>query len=197
MDALIPLFIIIGLSVLGSSKKQKKAQEKTAKKAKAFHDAGEALQQAQEKIPFNKDEWMALLKEQSGTSASPASLKAAEVRAKASLVQEKRPQPPKQAAPVSEKLAPIKAKPAKAAAAVHLKTALAHDEPEGSISTQGESRAEHAAHLARIHAEEEKLRQAQQTLREVRSLNRQKLQNAVIMSEILDKPVSLRRRRFG
>ena len=69
-----------------------------------------------------------------------------------------------------------------------------HAEPEGSISTQGESDEEHAEHRRRIAAEEAMRQQEHETLRELREANLEKLRAAVVMSEVLGKPVSLRPR---
>lgn len=59
---------------------------------------------------------------------------------------------------------------------------------------EGESPLEHAAHRQRVIAEEERVRREHAQLRELRSANLQKLRSAVVMREILDKPVSLRPR---
>lgn len=98
-----------------------------------------------------------------------------------------------------EKQEKPKARPAKAvrplkapAPVLHLD----HDEPEGTVSTQGESAAEHAEHRQKILAEEARLREQQETLQELRHLNRKKLRSAVVMSEVLGKPVSLRPRGY-
>ena len=69
-----------------------------------------------------------------------------------------------------------------------------HGKPEGSISTQGESDEEHAEHRRRIAAEEEMRQQEHETLRELREANLERLRAAVVMSEVLGKPVSLRPR---
>lgn len=77
----------------------------------------------------------------------------------------------------------------------------ARREPRAILRTppmhrEGESRAEHARHVERIRREEEELRRQQDELAELRNVNIEKLRSAVVMSEILDKPVSLRPRRF-
>ena len=73
--------------------------------------------------------------------------------------------------------------------------------PTGSIapnslqSVEGETEAEHAAHRLRAAQEEQRIhieRAAEQAQMEV---NLQALRSAVVMKEILDKPVSLRPRR--
>ena len=62
-------------------------------------------------------------------------------------------------------------------------------------STQGESEKEHRAHLEKIAAAEKKQREQAELAREIRSMNRQKLRQAIVMSEVLGKPVALRGRR--
>lgn len=61
-------------------------------------------------------------------------------------------------------------------------------------SVEGESPLEHAAHKQRIAAEEERIHREHAQLRELRSANLQKLRSAVVMSEVLGRPVSLRPR---
>lgn len=68
------------------------------------------------------------------------------------------------------------------------------DEPEGSISTQGESEKEHAEHREEMFAREMHLRKKQDELQDLRRMNLKKLRSAVVMSEVLNKPVSLRAR---
>lgn len=63
--------------------------------------------------------------------------------------------------------------------------------PEGM---EGESPLEHAAHRQRVIADEERIHREHEQLRELRSINLQKLRSAVVMSEVLGKPVSLRPR---
>ena len=182
MDGLISILIIIGLAAFSSSrKKKKKAQEKATARDRAFKEASQAIEQA--KIPFSKEEWEALLKAQKPLEDT-AKPKAAPAKPKAK---------PARAAKPANAVKPSKPQPAPAAAPVlHIED----DAPEGTVSTQGESIAEHAAHVARIHAEENRLLQTQQMLQALRGLNRQKLRDAVVMSEILGKPVSLRPRGY-
>ena len=75
---------------------------------------------------------------------------------------------------------------------------IAHDEDdrfhEGFISTQGESAEEHAEHRRRIEAEEAQHRAEREALDDLRSANRERLRAAIVMSEVLGKPVSLRPR---
>lgn len=156
---------ILILIVIFSSFSGKKKKKAQKRAARQQAPAPETKKAAvQEKIPFTREEWNAYLENAERQS--------------------------KESAPKSGKAAPA-AKPAKAPAPV---LHIDHDEPEGTISTQGESAAEHALHRQKILAEESHLRQQQETLQELRHLNRQKLRSAVVMSEVLGKPVSLRPR---
>ena len=83
---------------------------------------------------------------------------------------------------------PVKTAKPKPAPVLHVE----NDEPEGTVSTQGESHEEHAKHRAEILAAEQELLERQETLRELRRMNTRKLRSAVVMSEVLGKPVSLR-----
>ena len=87
---------------------------------------------------------------------------------------------------LSEGLTPPEAQPA----------APRHDEfsGEGSVSTQGESQEEHAEHHRRIADEEARLHQEREALNDLRAANLSKLRAAVVMSEVLGKPVALRPR---
>ena len=60
---------------------------------------------------------------------------------------------------------------------------------------EGETHAEHAAHNERVHEREQAERQRAEDARARRYASRQRLREAVIMREILDKPVSMRRNR--
>lgn len=185
MDGLISILIIIGLAAFSSSrKKKKKTQEKATARDRAFKEASQAIEQA--KIPFSKEEWEALLKAQKPLEDT-AKPKAAPAKPKAK---------PARAAKPANAVKPAKPQPAPAVPAAVPVLHIEDDAPEGTVSTQGESIAEHAAHVARIHAEENRLLQTQQTLQALRGLNRQKLRDAVVMSEILGKPVSLRPRGY-
>lgn len=182
MDDLIGLLVIIGIGVISSARKRKKAQQKAAQKARAFQDAAEIMDE--NKKPFDAGEWKKFLTEmEKKPEAKPAApkVKAAQPKVKASRPQEQKPAPAAKAADV---------RPAGPAPVLLLE----NDDPEGSISTQGESAEEHAKHRQKILAEEEQLRREHETLRELRDMNLEKLRTAVVMSEVLGKPVSLRRR---
>ena len=173
MDGLIVILILVG--ILSSFSKKKKETQKRAAHARPAGPQPEARpikKSGQTKIPFNKEEWEAFLAEAKAQEKKPVS------------------PPMRKAKPVSSAKA---AKPEKAPAPVLL---LDHDEPEGTVSTQGESAAEHAEHRQKVMVEEACLREHQETLQELRHMNRQKLRQAVVMSEILGKPVSLRPRSY-
>lgn len=184
MDGLLLLLIFGALGLLSSRNKKKKADRQAARR-RAFQQAKESEAQAkkavqakvQEKLPFTQDEWAAYLKEMGAGEKKASALKSA-----AKPV----PKKPVQAAK------PVSARPEMPKPALHLE----HDDPEGSISTQGESAAEHAAHHAKVLAEEAKIREEHETMRELARMNRRQLRSAIVMSEILSKPVSLRPRGY-
>jgi len=160
------IVILILLAIFSASSNKKK--KKAQKKAEQARPAAPQPEKpaAQAKIPFTKDEWNAYLTDMEKQEKNP------------------KPQPMK----------PIRmTKPVKAPAPV---LHLDHDVPEGTVSTQGESAAEHAEHRQKLLAGEARLREQQQTLQELRHLNRQKLRSAVVMSEVLGKPVSLRSKSY-
>lgn len=97
---------------------------------------------------------------------------------------------PKAAPKPAPKAAPAKPAKPKPVPVLHVE----NDEPEGTVSTQGESHEEHAKHRAEMLAAEQELFERQETLRELRRMNTRKLRSAVVMSEVLGKPVSLRPR---
>lgn len=179
MDGLIALLIIIGIvTSISKSNKKKKAAQKAAKSA---------AQPGTVKIPYTREEWAQYLaqesipkpKAQPKPAAKPKSTPKPEDVAKvAAAVPEKR------RAQAAQRSVPT---PAPA--------------PTGSIalnslqSVEGETEAEHAAHRMRAAQEEQRIhieRAAEQAQMEV---NLQALRSAVVMKEILDKPVSLRPRR--
>lgn len=190
MDGLIVLLIIIGI-VSRVSKSNKKKQEAAKKaRAKAFADAADAVRNAkkvieparreiiravEEEIPFTSADWDAFLK--NAVPEKPAA--AAVVPAKAEKPAEGMAMKPKPS-PEGRK---------------SLKQPLPEGFSPALKSTQGESHAEHSQHVEKILLEEKRLTQKQEELRNLRSVNRQKLREAVIMSEVLGKPVALRGRK--
>ena len=69
-----------------------------------------------------------------------------------------------------------------------------HQEMESSFSMEGESHEEHAEHRRRIEEEEALHQQERDAIADLRAANLDKLRAAVVMSEVLGKPVSLRPR---
>ena len=65
------------------------------------------------------------------------------------------------------------------------------------LHTEGESRAEHAMHMAAMERRDEESWQADPINRNLGGIDRTQLRRAVIMAEILDKPKALRRRTAG
>lgn len=175
---------LVGLVFIRSNQKRAKQAQQAAKKARAFRDAAEVLDTPKAKPAPSGEGWQELLAEMESLAkakeAKPdrSEAKPAEIKAKPAKPLVKPAEPAVK--PVQKKAAPV--------------LFLENDEPEGSISTQGESAAEHALHRERILAREEALRREHEELLEIRSMNLQKLRTAVVMSEVLGKPVSLRRR---
>ena len=178
MDGLIGILVLIGIFSSLSKKKKQKAQKKVSR-SWPIEPQSEPRQAprpekvpGQAKIPFTKEEWDNFL---------------------ADIEEPKVKSVPRPAKPVKKENPAKPKKPVKTPAPVLL---LDHDEPEGTVSTQGESAAEHAEHRQKVLAEEIRLREQQETLQELRHLNRRKLRQAVVMSEVLGKPVSLRPRSY-
>ena len=180
LDGLIVLLIIIGV-VTSISKSNKK------KKAAAAQKRAEVPSPAQQKagptkIPYTREEWEQFLADAEGEAAA-------------------KPTPAKKAAakPAAPKPAPQKRKAnapqmnVAAPAPAAMSTGSIALDPRQSV--EGETEAEHAAHRLRAAQEDMRIgveRAAEQALAEV---NLQTLRSAVVMKEILDKPVSLRPRR--
>jgi len=179
LNSLVGLLILFAIFSISSSKKKKKAQA-AAQRNNASKRAQQILDQARQneqsgKVPYTRNEWQTFLNNLE--TAAPAE------------------QPSKPIQPTAPKpVQPKASKQAVPAAQAPLLNALQHDDPEGSISTQGETEAEHAGHHRKILEEESRLMEEHETLRELRRLNLQKLRSAVVMSEVLNKPVSLRSR---
>ena len=66
--------------------------------------------------------------------------------------------------------------------------------PAQEVSEEGESEAEHRAHMEKTRAEEQMAARAEQAQQKP-AVTREELRRAVVMSEVLGKPVSLRGRR--
>ncbi len=172
MDGLIALFIIIGIvnAVTSSSKKKKRKAEKRAFRAARRAQAGRtppmaAAQTAGEFIPPRE------------VAPRTEAARAVQPQAAAPHAEAARPAQPQVVAP---ERAPRPIEPVR--------------DGEGRTSTQGESEAEHDEHRRQVRAEEARLRQAREVLRDSRAEYLRKLRTAVVMSEVLNKPVSLRPR---
>lgn len=194
MESLLSILLIVGLVALSSSNRKKKAQRKQAQQKRAFAEA--AQMNGQDKKSRAMEEWQNFLKETAGGAAVSATMQSAVKKQPDRMQQAGTAKTPaklsfKAAAPKVVQVSRPKAAPAPEVSEVSMQVSM-----EGMISTQGESAEEHAAHLAKIHAEEERLHQTQQTLQEIRNLNRKKLRSAVVMNEVLGKPVSLRSRNY-
>ena len=165
---LIVLLIVIGLVAKLSNGKKKKAKGAQAGSPRKAED-----------IPYSREEWAEYLKA-SGAPAGPKPAKPAAQPAKA------RKEPPK-----------ATARPATPAAITPLEAAsqgsLIMDPSQG---IEGETAAEHAEHRRKAAEAEARQREDLQAQQALRDINLQKLRAAVVMKEILDKPVSLRPRRF-
>lgn len=168
MDGLISIIVIGLISYAISSGKNKKKKAEKRQGAQAPSVPPVPKMPKAETIPYTKAEWEAFLKE----------TKAAKTNAEA----------PKKA-PAAEKARPAKPAP-------QPKPAPVEAEPfeQGVVSTQGESEAEHERHRRRILEEEARQEKRLEEMRDLERLNLQKLRAAVVMREILDKPVSLRPR---
>lgn len=180
LDGLIALLIIIGV-VTSISKSNKK------KKAAAAQKRAEVPSPAQQKagptkIPYTREEWEQFLADAEGEAAAkPAPAKKAAAKPAAP---KPAPQKRKASAPQMNVAAPAPAAMSTGSIAL---------DPRQSV--EGETEAEHAAHRLRAAQEDMRIgveRAAEQALAEV---NLQTLRSAVVMKEILDKPVSLRPRR--
>lgn len=162
MEGLITILIMIGAIVLKSSKAKNKAKQH-ASRNQGFREAAQALNPKPDQPAISMEKWAEYLMQTDSSKAEAPKPK---------------PEAPK------PKPAKPKAKPPKPAADKPLR--------EGSISTQGESEAEHAEHRRKILAEEAKRREEYEAHQELRNLNLKRLRSAIVMREILDKPVALR-----
>lgn len=190
LDGLIALLIIIGIvtSISKSSKKKKAAQAQR----KAERPSPAQPKASTTKIPYTREEWEAFLADADGEAAAePAAPKKAEAKPAA------KPENATKAAVA----APQKRRAQSVQQSVSAPAPKAASAGGGSIAldpmqgVEGEPEAEHAAHRLRAAREDARIqieRAAEQAQTEV---NLQTLRSAVVMKEILDKPVSLRPRR--
>ena len=176
MDALIVLFIIGGI-IISVAKKAKRTQQK---KINPEETIPTAPQPAQEKIPYTKAEWEAYLRTQ-GIARKGAPAAAAK---------------PAQPTAAPDSAVHAVTKPSAPEAGSREMVARMHRSVEHSISEaaspQGESESEHAEHLHKMFAADSEIRAQNETAAEFRRMNRTRLRQAIVMREILDRPVSLR-----
>ena len=197
MDWIVVLLIVIG-AIVNSSKKKQQAQKKAEK---SWQNAADALDRVEESRPKGrispaaKKELTDFFKSFGGEVLDeighgiPGAVKAFSERKSVNM-------PRKEA--VSQPAAAI-GKPAPAMGgslnyvpAEYVPMASAQLKPD---RPEGESFAEHAAHLDRMRAEEEHIHSARAQAAELRNMNLRRLRQAVIMSEVLDRPVALRRQK--
>lgn len=162
MEGLIAILIMIGAIVLKSSKAKNKANQQ-ASRNQGFREAAQTLHPKPDQPAISMEKWAEYLMQAEAPKPKPEAPKPKPAKPKV--------KPPK---PAAEK--PAADKPLR----------------EGSISTQGESEAEHAEHRRKILAEEARRREEYEAHQELRNLNLKRLRSAIVMREILDKPVSLR-----
>ena len=209
MDGLIVILVIIGLVSSISRKKKAQQQKQQARARQAGYDeisavppplmrkgaqkdrdaASPEMEAAKPKIPYTKKDWEKLLTEMDG-SAADAKQRAAKALLRSgdsSLIAEMEtgasPQPGKE----THEGQKFQTLTAQRLTADRLRPAAQH--------LEGESRREHAAHKQRIAEEEARLHREREELKELRNVNLKKLRSAVVMSEVLGKPVALRGRR--
>lgn len=167
MEGLIAILIMIGAIVLKSSKTKNKANQQ-ASRNQGFREAAQTLNPKPDQPAISMKKWAEYLMQADSPKAEAPKPK---------------PEAPKPK-PAKPKVKPPKPAAEKPAADTPLR--------EGSISTQGESEAEHAEHRRKILAEEAKRREEYEAHQELRNLNLKRLRSAIVMREILDKPVALR-----
>lgn len=179
MDGLIVLLIIFGvISRISKSNKNKKKATEAQRKAEKPSSAQPKPDAA--KIPYAREEWAQFLKED-GTPKAKAQPKPAA-------------KPEDMVKVVAAVLQKRKAQVAQQRAAAPLREATGSIVLDPRQGVEGETEAEHAAHRRRAEAEEALRDSAQEARSAVAAMNLQALRSAVVMKEILDKPVSLRPR---
>ena len=197
MDWIIVVLIIIGI-VSRSNKKKKQTQRR---QQQAWQDAAAAMDAAEKPKghipPKVRTEISSFVKELGSDvldNGIPTVREAVqEIRGALPTKKPPRPSMPKKAAP--QPAAP-------AAGSLHYQPACYEPMAAQRLTAQrlttvhpeGETHEEHAAHVERIRAGEQQLQAAQSREEILRSVNLKNLRTAVIMSEVLGKPVSLRPR---
>ena len=197
MDSLLGIIIIIAIALIsGSNKKKKRAQKRPPAGQSApsvpkmsAQEAAQAFLDAEKRVPVSKLNVQTAMKEILNAAApEKPDLVEPEVDIECDLV------PPDSEEKPAPRATPGGSLPPRA------QTTLAQGESArdadgciggslGAHEEEGESHAEHAHHLARAEREDEAAKP--QSRRPTRS----DLRRAVVMKEILDSPVSMRRRR--
>lgn len=184
MDGLIVLLILFGvLSRLGKRKKKQPSNQRAKRRGdtplviqKLQQIAEESAEQGKS---FDVKGWEKTFAEVQRKAEAESEAFCAEMRKKNSL------EPPKEPRPAP-------AEPRKAKASVEKR----RDMPEGASAPlraiQGESDAEHRRHVEKIVREEKQRKKEAQAQANLRDEKRKKLREAVIMSEVLGKPLALR-----
>ena len=193
MDGLIVLLIVIGV-ISSISKSNKKKKQRAGAKAVQPKESVPAAA----KVPFSREEWNQYLKESGiGGKADKA---AAPIKETAQAAQGEHPRADAAKA-TAQSAAELKRKAAQEAAAPAPKPIRATAQANGSIALdpsqgiEGESEAEHAEHRRKAVEAEAHHRSAVEAQEMLRDVNLRTLRAAVVMKEILDRPVALRPRR--
>lgn len=195
MDGLIVLLIIIGV-ISSISKSNKKKKKKTAAKpAPPRADAPAAA-----KVPFSREEWNQYLKE-NGIPVAKEKV-AASIKEVARAAEElPRADADSAAKAAAKKIAKARRKAAQETAAPTPKPARTAMHAAGSIALdpsrdiEGETEAEHTEHQRKAVEAEAHHRSSVEAQEVLRDMNLRTLRAAVVMKEVLDKPVALRPRR--
>lgn len=208
MDSLLGIIIIIAIALIsGSNKKKKRAQKRPPAGQSApsvpkmsAQEAAQAFLNAEKRVPVSKLNVQTAMKEiLSAIGTEKPDLVEPEIDIKCDLVPPDSEEKPTARTTPGGSLSPRTAAPG-SPLPPRAQTTLAQGESArdadgciggslGAHKEEGESRAEHAHHLAR--AEREDKAAKPQSRRPTRS----DLRRAVVMKEILDSPVSMRHRR--
>lgn len=200
MDSLIVILLIIGL-VSSISKKNKKKQQQQQRARQAGYDAVSAVpappmrvdaqntKPSNPKVPYTKEDWAKLLaeKDNSAANAKQRAAKAPLRGGDSSLIVEMEAGVSSQPGKEAHEGQKFQTLTAQRLNAQRLRPDVRH--------LEGESRREHEAHKQRIAEEEARLHREREELRELRNVNLKKLRSAVVMSEVLGKPIALRGKR--
>lgn len=184
MDGLIALLILFGvLSRLGKRKKKQPPNQQAKKRSDAPPVIQKLQQIAEESAEqgksFDMKGWEKAFADVQRKAEAESEAFRAEMLKKNSI------EPPKEPRPAPAGLR-------KAKATVEKQRNL----PEGASAplraVQGESDADHRRHVEKIVREEKQRKEEAQALANLRNEKRKKLREAVIMSEVLGKPLALR-----